>query len=233
MELKSKKTEFNHFSKLAAEWWDKNGKFKTLHDIQSIRIKYIQNTLNKKKLKNLKILDIGCGGGLVSEGIAKLGADVTGIDFIEENIRVAKKHADQNKLEINYIVKDFEKEKIMHKYDVIIIFEVLEHLENWEKFLEKIQKNLKPNGALIISTINRNLVSKFLTIDLAENFLKWIPLNTHNYHKFINPEELECYLTVNNFKRINFTGLRFNIFKQKWEITNNTKVNYFCSSLIN
>ena len=233
MEIKSKKSEFNHFSKLATEWWNKNGIFKILHDIQPIRIKYIQDTLNKKKLNKLKILDVGCGGGLVSEGIAKLGADVTGIDFIEENIRVAKKHAKQSKLEINYIVKDFEKEKLTSKYDVIIIFEVLEHLENWKSFLEKIQKNLKPKGLLIASTINRNLISKFLTIDLAENLLKWIPLNTHNYYKFIKPEELKDNLTANNFKKIEFSGLSYNIFKQKWKMNNNKKVNYFCSSFLN
>ena len=233
MEMKSKKSEFNHFSKLATEWWNKNGIFKILHDIQPIRIKYIQDTLNKKKLNKLKILDVGCGGGLVSEGIAKLGADVTGIDFIEENIRVAKKHAKQSKLEINYIVKDFEKEKLTSKYDVIIIFEVLEHLENWKSFLEKIQKNLKPKGVLIASTINRNLISKFLTIDLAENLLKWIPLNTHNYYKFIKPEELKDNLTANNFKKIEFSGLSYNIFKQKWKMNNNKKVNYFCSSFLN
>ena len=233
MEIKSKKSEFNHFSKLATEWWNKNGIFKILHDIQLIRIKYIQDTLNKKKLNKLKILDLGCGGGLVSEGIAKLGADVTGIDFIEENIRVAKKHAKQSKLEINYILKDFEKERLTSKYDVIIIFEVLEHLENWKSFLEKIQKNLKPKGVLIASTINRNLISKFLTIDLAENLLKWIPLNTHNYYKFIKPEELKDNLTANNFKKIEFSGLSYNIFKQKWKMNNNKKVNYFCSSFLN
>ena len=233
MELKSKITEFSHFSDLAEEWWSKNGKFKSLHDIQPIRIKYIQDTLSKKKLNKIKILDVGCGGGLVSEGVAKLGADVTGVDFIRGNIRVAKKHAAQNKLKINYTVKNLEKERLTSKYDVIIIFEVLEHLENWESFLEKIKLNIKPNGALIISTINRNLFSKFLTIDLAENFLKWIPLNTHNYHKFIKPYELKNFLTTNNFKKIKFNGLNFNILKQKWEITNNTKVNYFCSCFFN
>ena len=229
MVLKSKKSEFNHFSELAAEWWSKDGKFKTLHDIQNIRIKYIQDTLNKKKLNKVKILDIGCGGGLISEGLTKLGAEVTGIDFVKENIQVAKKHANQTFLKINYVVKDFEKEKLTSKYDVIIIFEVLEHLENWKFFLEKIKLNLKPSGVLIISTINRNLISKFLTIDLAENFLKWIPINTHNYHKFIKPEELKNCLINNNFKKIKFSGLHFNIFKKKWEIRNNTKVNYFCS----
>ena len=122
-----------------------------------------------------------------------------------------------------------KKKKLSSKYDVIIIFEVLEHLENWKSFLKKIQLNLKPNGVLIISTINRNLISKFLTIDLAENLLKWIPLNTHNYHKFINPNELKYLLSKNGFNKIKFSGLNFNLFKQKWEINNNTKINYFCS----
>ena len=167
MKLKSKKSEFNHFSKLANEWWIKNGKFKILHDIQPIRIKYIQDTLNRKNLNKIKVLDVGCGAGLVSEGIAKLGADVTGIDFIEENIKNARKHANQEKLKINYMVKNFEKENLKNKYDVIVIFEVLEHLEDWKLFLKKIKLNLKPNGILIISTINRNLISKFLTIDIA------------------------------------------------------------------
>ena len=233
MELKSKKSEFNHFSKLSAEWWSKSGKFKTLHDIQPIRIKYIQDTLSREKLNNMKILDVGCGGGLVSEGMAELGANVTGVDFIEENIKIAKKHSNQKKLKINYIVKNFEKEKISSKYDVIVIFEVLEHLENWESFLKKIQLNLKSNGVLIVSTINKNLISKFFTIDLAERFLKWIPLNTHNYYKFIKPEELKYFLYRNNFKKIKFSGLNFNLFKQKWEMNDNTKINYFCSCHLN
>ena len=188
MTIESKKSEFDHFSTLASDWWSKNGKFKILHDIQPIRIKYIQEVLNKSKLNKTKILDIGCGGGLISEGVSRLGADVTGIDFVKENIRVARMHAKKNNLKINFIVKNFEKEKITSKFDVIIIFEVLEHLSDWEVFLKKIRLNLKKNGVLIISTINKNLISKFLTLDIAENLLKWIPLNTHNYYKFIKPE---------------------------------------------
>ena len=183
MNIKSKKSEFDHFQRLARDWWSKNGKFKTLHDIQPIRIKYIQEVLNKKQFNKTKILDIGCGGVLISEGVSKLGAKVTGIDFIKENIKVAKKHAKKNNLNINYFVKDFEKEKISSRFDVIIIFEVLEHLNDWELFLQKIRLNLKNNGILIISTINKNLISKFFTLDIAENILKWIPPNTHSYYK--------------------------------------------------
>ncbi len=132
MIIKSKISEYDHFSKLASEWWSPNGKFKILHDLQSIRIQYIQEILKKKKLNKIKILDIGCGGGLISEGICKLGAEVTGIDFVEENIKAAKIHARTNNLEIKYLIKDFETEIIKNKFDVIIIFEVLEHINNWE-----------------------------------------------------------------------------------------------------
>ena len=232
MTIKSKKSEFDHFSRLAREWWSKNGQFKTLHDIQPFRIKYIQGVLNKTKLNKNKILDIGCGGGLISEGVSKLGADVTGIDFVKANIKVAKMHAKKNNLNINYIVKDFEKEKITSKFDVIIIFEVLEHLNDWESFLKKIRLNLKKNGILIISTINKNLISKFFALDIAENFLKWIPLNTHNYYKFIKPEELEFFLSTNNFKQIKFKGLTYDPIKLNWKLSESTKINYFCSCIL-
>ena len=233
MSLKSKNSEFDHFSTLANDWWSKNGKFKILHDIHPIRIKYIQEALNKNRFNNMKILDIGCGGGLISEGLSKLGANVYGIDFVRENINVAKKHAKKNNLKINYEVKDFEKEKISSKYDIIIIFEVLEHLYDWESFIKKIRNNLKKNGVLIISTINRNLISKLLTLDIAENFLKWIPMNTHNFYKFIKPYELEHILVNNNFKNIKFRGLTYDLFKLKWKLSDNYNVNYFCSCILN
>ena len=233
MKNEKKNTEFEHFSTLANDWWSKNGKFKILHDIQPIRIKYILEALNKKNLNNTKILDVGCGGGLVSEGLSKIGATVTGIDFIKENIKIAKMHAKKNNLKINYFVKDFEKEKITSKYDVIIILEVLEHLSNWEEFLKKIKLNLKKNGVLIISTINRNLISKFLTLDIGENLLKLIPLNTHTFYKFIKPEEIQQVLSSNSFKNIKFKGLTYDTLKLRWNLSDNTKVNYFCSCKLN
>ena len=233
MKNEKKNTEFEHFSALANDWWSKNGKFKILHDIQPIRIKYILEVLNRKNLNNTKILDVGCGGGLVSEGLSKIGANVTGIDFIKENINIAKIHAKKNNLKINYVVKNFEKEKITSKYDVIIILEVLEHLSNWEEFLKKIKFNLKKNGVLIISTINRNLISKFLTLDIGENLLKIIPLNTHTFYKFIKPEELEHALSSNSFKNIKFKGLNYDALKFRWILSENTKVNYFCSCKLN
>ena len=232
MIIKSKLSEYDHFSRLADEWWEKNGKFKILHDIQPIRIKFILDTLKRAKLNKIKILDIGCGGGLISENLTKLGAQVTGIDFVESNIDAAKVHANKNNLKINYLVKDLERDKIQNKYDVIIIFEVLEHLNNWESFLLKIKKNLKKNGILIISTINRNLLSKFLSIDIAENLLKWVPAKTHDYYKFIKPEELELLLSEHNFKNFKFQGMIFDKVKMKWKISSNLKINYFCSCIL-
>ena len=229
MNFKLKNSEFDHFSDLASDWWLENGKFKILHQIQHIRIKYIQDVINKKKLHKMKILDLGCGGGLVSEGLSKLGANVTGIDFVKGNINAAKIHAKKNNLKINYKTLNFENVKINSKFDVIVIFEVLEHLSNWKSFLEKIKLNLNPKGILILSTINRNLLAKFLSIDLAENYLKWIPNNTHTYHKFIKPEELEYILTRNNFTNINFKGLTYQPLKNKWQLSQNTSVNYFCN----
>ena len=233
MNFKIKKSEFDHFSQLASEWWVKNGKFKILHEIQPIRIKYIQDVVNKKQLDKMKILDLGCGGGLVSEGLSKIGANVTGIDFVKDNINIARIHAQKSNLNIDYKTLDFENEKISSKFDIIVIFEVLEHLSDWKSFVKKIQSNLKSNGVLIISTINKNLISKFLAIDLAENFLNWIPLNTHNYHKFIRPKELEFFLKKNNYKNISFKGLKYNPFKRKWILSEKTDVNYFCSCFLN
>ena len=235
------KKEIEKFSKIAEEWWNPEGKFKPLHKFNPIRISYIKENIinsfklsnNNKPLDNVKILDIGCGGGLLSEPMCKLGAQVFGIDASERNISIAKLHAKKNNLNINYKTLDFENEKISSKFDAIIAFEVLEHLSDWKSFIKKIQSNLKSNGVLIISTINKNLISKFLAIDLAENFLNWIPQNTHNYHKFIRPKELEFFLNQNNFKNISFRGLQYNPFKRKWMLSENTNVNYFCSCFLN
>ena len=230
----SKKREFDHFSSIAKEWWLPNGKFKILHELTPLRIDYILKQINKGNINKLDILDLGCGGGLTCEPLARLNANVTGIDFVPENIMVAKKHAKISDLKINYICDDLDNFKVNNKYDVVLLLEVIEHMENWEKMIEKIKSMLKPNGHLIISTINRNILSKILAIYFAENILKWIPKNTHNYEKLITPKELNKILLKNNFKLINTSGLNFNFLTKEWKLSkNNYLINYFCTAKIN
>ena len=229
MKSNKKNKEYNFFNKLSEEWWDENGKFGILHKIRPLRIEYILQQLNNKTVKNLKILDIGCGGGLVSESLSKLGAVVTGIDFAENNIKVAKQHSTKLGLKIDYKIGDIEKIKLKKNFDVIIAFEVLEHLNDWKKFLNQIKNNLNKNGIFIISTINRNLLSKYTAIFIAENLLRWIPKGTHDYNKFIKPNEI-----IDNFKNSDLifndlTGLVYDPTELRWRLSKNTMINYFCS----
>ena len=229
MKTKLINKEYDLFNKLSHEWWNEDGKFKILHQIRPIRVKFILDQINDKKLNNLDILDVGCGGGLVSESLCRLGANVTGIDFVQDNIEVAKYHSVKKKLNINYQHANIETLNIKKKYDLIIMYEILEHLDDWEKFLLNITKNLKKNGILIISTINRNIFSKLTAIYLAENILGWIPKGTHTYNKFIKPDEIESCLENKNFKIKSKKGLIFNPIEMNWKISENTNVNYFCS----
>ena len=234
MNIKSKNQEFTLFNQLSDEWWNENGKFKILHQIKSHRMTYILDQINNRNIKNLKILDIGCGGGIICEPLARLGAKVTGIDFVPNNIKAAKIHSKKNKLKINYIYKDIEKSKIDEKFDIILMFEVLEHLDNRKKTINKIKKNLNKNGIIIISTINRNSLSKLFAIRIAENILKWIPKGTHDYYKLIKPEELKKTLTQENFHFKNIKGLVFDPLSGEWKLSNNYMINYFCTAnLIN
>ncbi len=229
MQLKTKKEEYAHFNKLSDEWWDDSGKFSVLHQIRPIRINYIIRQLNKKQFSKIDILDIGCGGGLTSESMAKLGANVTGVDFVKSNIDAAKFHSKNKDFKIKYICKDIEKNEIKDKYDLIIMFEILEHLDNWKSVLSSIKKNLKKGGKIIISTINRNIVSKYTAIFLAENILNWIPQGTHDYNKFIKPVELKLFSKEINLEFKSLKGLVYNPIQREWKITNSSLINYFCT----
>ena len=234
MNIKSKNEEFTLFNELSDEWWNENGKFKILHQIKSHRMTYILDQIGNRDIKNLKILDVGCGGGIICEPLARLGAKVTGVDFAPNNIETAKLHSKRNNLKINYIYKDIEKSKLDEKFDIILMFEVLEHLDDWKKTIKNIKKNLNKNGMIIISTINRNLLSKLFAIDIAENILNWIPKGTHDYNKLIKPEELKIILTKENFHFNNIKGLVFDPLNREWKLSNNYLINYFCSAnLIN
>ena len=167
----SKEQEFKNFEDLSQEWWNPKGKFKILHQILPLRIRYILDNIDKNNISNLTILDLGCGGGLTCEPLSRLKANVTGIDFVKKNIDVAKEHAKESKLKIDYIYSDLEKFKIDKKYDLILALEILEHLDDWENAINNIKKNLKPNGKIIFSTINRTNLSRLFAIFIAENIL--------------------------------------------------------------
>ena len=195
----SKTSEFTHFETLADEWWDPDGKFKILHTLTPIRISYIKKKLfdkkfSKKSLSNFNILDLGCGGGLVCEPLARLGANITGIDFVKQNIIAAKKHAKKTNTSIEYLHQNINNLKLKKKYDAVLILEVLEHIEDWKKIIINVKKLLKPRGKIIISTINRNFFSKLFAIFIAENILNWVPRKTHTYSKLIKPNELRSFL---------------------------------------
>ena len=236
------KEEIQKFSKLADEWWDVNGKFKPLHMFNPIRIEYITEgikkhyNLNNNKtsfLENINILDIGCGGGLISEPMARLGAKVTGIDASEKNINIAKLHSQKSKLKINYLSSSPEKMTDYEKFDVILNLEIVEHVDNVNLYIKSCHKLLKKNGMMFTATLNRSFTSYIKAIIGAEYILRWLPIGTHDWNKFIKPEELEKLLVNEKFSTIDIKGLSFNPFLNKWKRTNDLSVNYIISSLKN
>ncbi len=213
---------------LKKNWWNKKGDFKILHKINPIRIEYILKNF-KRPLKGKKVLDIGCGGGLVSESLSLKGAFVTAIDENNKNLNQAKNHAKINSLKINYIKSSFDNfyKKNKNKFDLILCLEVLEHIENFKKTLQQITTLLKPKGTLVLSTINRNLKSLILAKIFGEYILNWIPIGTHEFEKFIKPVEIIDVLENKNLKIKDIKGLEFNPISKQWLLTNNTNVNYF------
>jgi len=236
------KEEIQKFSRLADEWWDVKGKFKPLHMFNPIRIEYILDTaashfnLDRAKkfpLKNLKILDIGCGGGLISEPMSRLGADITGIDASKKNIEIAKIHAEKNNLKINYINASPEKLNKKIKYDLILNLEVVEHVENLDLYLKSCSDLLKTNGLIFSATLNRNLTSFVKAIIGAEYILRWLPIGTHDWNKFLKPEELEEKLINYNILTKDITGLVFNLLTKKWKKSTDLSVNYIICGIKN
>ena len=236
------KAEIQKFSRLAEEWWDVNGKFKPLHMFNPIRIEYITDKIkehfNLKKdkanfLDGLNILDIGCGGGLISEPLARLGANVTGIDASSKNINVAMLHSKKNGLKINYINSSPENLKDFKKFDIILNLEIVEHVEDVSLYIESCGKLLRKNGLMFTATLNRSFTSYVKAIIGAEYLLRWLPIGTHDWNKFIKPEELEKFLSQENFSTLDVTGLKFNPILRKWKKSSDLSVNYIISSLKN
>tara|TARA_Y100000992_G_C21202003_1_gene460958 strand:+ start:85 stop:807 length:723 start_codon:yes stop_codon:yes gene_type:complete len=228
------KDEIQKFSLIADEWWDVDGKFKPLHMFNPIRIEYILDMVcdhfgtdkNKDPLKNLKLLDIGCGGGLISEPMSRLGANVTGIDASEKNIKVAKIHSNKSNLKINYIHTSPEQLNEKQEFDVILNLEVVEHVQDLDLYLKSCEKLLKSNGIMFTATLNRTFISYIKAIVGAEYILRWLPIGTHDWNKFLKPEELEEKLNKLKLLTKDISGLVFNPFSKKWKKSNDLSVNY-------
>ena len=235
------KKEIEKFSKIAEEWWNTKGKFKPLHKFNPIRISYIKENIiktfkiNQKKtpLKNIKILDIGCGGGLLSEPMCRLGADITAIDASEKNISVAKLHSKKNNLKIRYICTSPEKLKLKDKFDVILNMEIVEHVEDVNFFLKSCSNLLKKNGIMFVATLNKTLKSYVFAIVGAEYILRWLPIGTHEWEKFIKPEELISLLKKNHLSVEKVDGMKFNILTDKWKVSDDKSINYIAKFIKN
>ena len=228
------KKEIEKFSKIAEEWWDPQGKFKPLHNFNPLRISYLKENIIRsfnlqkkdKILSGIKILDIGCGGGLLCEPMSRLGADVYGMDASEKNIKVAKIHAKKSGLNIKYFCSSPEKFKSDLKFDVILNMEIIEHVEDVDFFLKSCSKFLKNNGIMFVATLNKTLKSYLFAIIGAEYILKWLPIGTHEWEKFVKPEELinitkKYNLTLNDLK-----GVKLNFLTNNWELSTDKSVNY-------
>jgi 2-polyprenyl-6-hydroxyphenyl methylase/3-demethylubiquinone-9 3-methyltransferase len=228
------KLEIAKFSKIATEWWSPNGKFKPLHKFNPIRIKYLKENMMEHfklkqtnfPLKGLNILDIGCGGGLLSEPITRLGAKVTAIDASKKNIQVAKFHAKKNNLKINYLCSSPEKLNLNKKFDVVLNMEIVEHVDDVNFFIKKSSELLKKNGLMFIATLNQTLKSYIFAIVGAEYILKWLPIGTHDWDKFIKPEDLIKISKFNNLRLEKLDGVKFDFLNNQWSISSDNSVNY-------
>ena len=228
------KKEIEKFSRIAEEWWNPNGKFKPLHNFNPIRIKYIKENIIKdfkvkpseKPLNKINLLDIGCGGGLLSEPMCRLGANVVGIDASKKNIEVAKFHAKKNKLKIDYKVASPETLKTQVKFDIILNMEIVEHVDDISFFIKESSKLLKKNGLMFVATLNKTLKSYAFAIIGAEYILKWLPIGTHDWEKFVKPDDLIKISKQNNLKFKKLDGMKFNILDESWKISDDTSVNY-------
>ena len=237
----SNKKEIEKFSKIASEWWSPNGKFKPLHKFNPIRIKYIKdNIINEfrlgksiKPLKNINILDIGCGGGLLSEPMCRLGANVIGIDASKKNIEVAKYHSKKNKLNIKYICTSPENLKIKKKFDVVLNMEIVEHVNDINFFIQKSAMLLKKNGIMFVATLNKTLKSYIFAIVGAEYILKWLPIGTHEWDKFVKPNNLINIAKKNNLNFKEIDGMTFNPITDEWKISSDKSVNYIVQFIKN
>jgi 2-polyprenyl-6-hydroxyphenyl methylase/3-demethylubiquinone-9 3-methyltransferase len=218
-------SEINKFSALASRWWDKDGEFKPLHEINPYRLEFIKRHM---PLSGQKILDVGCGGGILSEAMAAEGATVTGIDLAEASLQVAKLHLLESKLKVNYqciAVETLAEQQPQH-YDAITCLEMLEHVPDPASIIQACSKLVKPGGKLFFSTINRNPKAFLQAIVGAEYLLNLLPKGTHEYNKFIRPSELSEWLRAAELSTVDSTGLSYNPLTRRYSLINSLDVNY-------
>ena len=219
--------EIKKFQSISDDWWDTQGPLKTLHQVNQLRLDYVTSAT---KIKGKRILDVGCGGGIFSESLAKLGANVTGIDLADSSLNVAINHAKKSNLNISYKNIDIESlsEKQPNSFDIVVCFELLEHVPNPKSIISSCNKIVANSGDLFFSTINRNIKSYLLAIVIAEKLLNMIPKGTHEYQKLIRPSELISWSRKEKLILKDITGLHYNPINDNYFLNKNYDVNYFC-----
>lgn len=225
--------EIEHFRTLATTWWDENGPYKGLHQMNPLRLAFIRDhilqTLSpsadlNKPLAGLRVLDVGCGGGLLCEPMARMGASVTGVDATAENIHLARAHQEQMGLDIDYQISAAE--DLEGTYDVVLAMEIIEHVADVQSFISTCARLVRPGGLVFFSTINRTWKSYLLGIVAAEHVLQWVPKGTHQWNKFVTPDELHSGLKNNNVELLAHTGVLFDPLKGSWQQSSRDGVNY-------
>jgi 2-polyprenyl-6-hydroxyphenyl methylase/3-demethylubiquinone-9 3-methyltransferase len=227
--------EIAKFSRLSAEWWDPKGKMALLHKINPLRLTYIRDAAARKFERNvrslnclsgLRILDIGCGAGLLCEPLTRLGAQVIGVDPSASNIAAAKLHADKGHLSIDYRCTTVEEMDVRERFDIVLAMEVVEHVSDVGMFLSRCAAMLKPGGVMVVSTLSRTWKSFALAIVGAEYILRWLPRGTHQWEKFITPDELARYLLDNRLVITEQSGVVYSPFTDRWSLSSDADVNY-------
>jgi 2-polyprenyl-6-hydroxyphenyl methylase/3-demethylubiquinone-9 3-methyltransferase len=229
-------SEVDRFSRMAADWWNPTGKFKPLHKFNPVRLSYIRQTViehfgldagTARPFDGLRLLDIGCGGGLLSEPMARLGAEVVGADASETNIEIARLHAGQSGLDIDYRATTSEAlEAAGESFDVVLNMEVVEHVSDVDLYMKSCAAMVRPGGLMVVATINRTMKAYGLAIIGAEHILRWLPKGTHQYEKLVTPQELEDALAGTGVDIVRRTGVSFNPLADEWRLSRDMDVNY-------
>jgi 2-polyprenyl-6-hydroxyphenyl methylase/3-demethylubiquinone-9 3-methyltransferase len=229
-------SEVDRFSAMAAEWWSPTGKFKPLHKFNPVRLAYIRDRVAEnfgrdpkaaRPLAGLRALDIGCGGGLLSEPVARMGADVVGADPSEKNIGIASTHAKASGVAVDYRAVTAEQlAEAGETFDIVLNMEVVEHVADVEFFLTTCARMVRPGGLMFVATINRTMKAAALAIFAAENVLRWLPRGTHQFEKLVRPEEIETPLVAEGMEIVTRTGVFFNPLLNQWNLSKDMDVNY-------